>query len=167
VNIILRYALSVSALSIILKLAIFFGGYNFKWPDNYYLYAVFLFMLLGIFLGMRSRIIETNRKISLKNLIKDGCKIASLNAVFLAAFLFIYYKFIDIHYFQQKIQDSMALMDARGDSIEDMMRYYMNAKYFIFAANNVASFALFGYLVLGCIYAILSGILLRRNLSGV
>jgi hypothetical protein len=55
-------------------------------------------------------------------------------------------------------------MDQRGDSIEDMMRYYMNAKHFIFAPNNVASFALFGYLFLGCIYAILSGILLRRNL---
>ncbi len=166
-NTIFKYALTITALAIILKLAIFFGGYNFKWPDDYYLYMVFLIILVGVFLGMRTRIIETNSTISLKQLIKEGCKIAALNAVFFAVFLYVYYSFIDTAYFQHKIQETMALMDQRGDSVEEMMRYYMNAKYFIFAPNNVAYFALFGYLFLGCAYAILSGILLRRNLKQV
>lgn len=159
-----KYAVSAFVLSAALKLAIFYGGYNFQKPDDYYLYAVFMILLLGIFLGMRKRIMETGAKISLKALIKDGCKVAAIFAVLMAGFLLVYYKFIDPGYFNTMIHDKMALLAESGASVEETMQFYLNAKYLFFVPRNVATIALFGYLVLGCVYAVMSGILLRRNL---
>jgi hypothetical protein len=164
VNTSLKYAAGISSVAIILKLIIFLTGNNFTALDDYYIHAVSLLMVFGIFAGMREFMQKCDQKISLKMLMKEGCKIAGLNAVIMSIFLLIYYSYIDTGYFTVKIRQTLSLMAEKGISKEQMKEYYLNAKFLFFAPDKVASFALFGYLVTGCIYAVISGFLLRKNL---
>jgi hypothetical protein len=163
---IFKYAMAVSATAIIFKLAIFLGGYNHQWPDNNYLYIVFLLLLLGIFLGMHEIAAKMGGNISIVQLIKEGCKISGINAITMSGFIYLYYKLIDTKYFTTKINSTMQLLSEKGAGKEELIEYYLNSKYIFFAPDKVASMALFGYMAMGCLYSILCGIILRRRLLG-
>jgi hypothetical protein len=164
VNTSVNYAAAIASVAIILKLIIFLTGSNFTSFDDYYIHVVSLLMIFGIFAGMREYL-KKSAQSSMKLLIKEGCKIAAVNALIMSFFLLLYYSYIDTEYFTVKIRQTLSLMAEKGIGKEQMKEYYLNAKFMFFAPDKVASFALFGYLMTGCIYAVISGFLLRKNFT--
>jgi hypothetical protein len=162
VKTVLKYALAVAALSIILKLIIFLSGLQHQWADNYYVYFVFLIVLAGIFLGMREEKVNAKGLLPIRDLIKAGCQIAGINALLMGAFLYLFYSVIDPEYFKIKMDTTIQLMMQNGTTVEQVRDYIINAS-LIFTTKNVASFALFGYLAMGCFYAVLAGFTLRSK----
>ncbi len=91
-----------------------------------------------------------------------------MNALVMGVFIYVYYNFIDSAYFTEKIRNTLSLMTENNYTKEQMKEYYLNARLLFFAADKVASFTLFGYLLLGCFYAVVSGFVLRKNaVSGI
>ncbi|MDQ3192293.1 MAG: DUF4199 domain-containing protein [Bacteroidota bacterium] len=163
-HLIYKYALAVSFASIILKLIVFITDQQFTVIGEYSTYVIFLFILLAIYLGMRQARNITNNNQSLGENINVGCKIAAINGLVMGAFIYIYYSFIDTGYFTEKIRNTLVLMiQSDNYTIEQMKEYYINARLLFFAPDKVASFTLFGYLLLGCFYAVISGFVIRKK----
>lgn len=99
---------------------------------------------------------------NLRENIHTGCKIAALNALIMSVFIYIYYSYIDTEYFPAKIKSTLLLMKENGYTLEQMLEYSMNARLLFFAPDKVATFTLFGYLLLGGFYAVISGFILRK-----
>ena len=159
---ILKYAIAVSAASIVLKLVIFFAGLQFAAVGTYDIYIIFLLVLIGVFHGMRAAKSASGNIQNLRENIHTGCKIAALNALVMSVFTYIYYRYIDTGYFPEKIKSTLLLMKKNGYSFEQMFEYSMNARLLFFAPDKVATFTLFGYLLLGGFYAVIAGFILRK-----
>jgi hypothetical protein len=157
-----RYSLVISSLYVIIKLVIFQAGWQYQSVDQYSVYVVFLILLAGIYMGMRETL-KAKQQMELKHLIKSGAKIAALSALIMAGFLYVYYTYIDVNYFPKMIQQRLVMMKENGNTPEEAKEYYLTAKYLIFAPDKVATFALFGYLLMGIFYSLISGFLLRRR----
>ena len=120
-----------------------------------------LFILIGIFLGMRETRFRSSNSISLKTSINNGVKISAINAVIMSAFIYIYYTWIDPGFFTHKINEALVLMKSNGNTPEEIKEYILTAK-IIFSPGKLSSFTLFGYLMLGIIYSAVCGLLLQK-----
>jgi hypothetical protein len=159
---VIKYSFGISAVYIILKLVIYHAAWQNHAIDQYSVYLVFLILLAGIYFGMRE-MLKQDPAIDFKNLIKSGSKIAALAAIFIAIFTYAYYTWIDVNYFPERIRHGLLLMKENGNTAEEAKEYYLTAKYLIFAPDKVATFALFGYLLMGIFYSLISCFLLRKR----
>ena len=129
---------------------------------KYYLFAYFLFILVGILFGLKEYIKNDTVGTSIGEKIKVGIKISGLNALLYSAFIFIYYKWIDIRFFASKINKDMLLMKSRNNSPSEIEQYLNTAKNF-FSPSSLFQATLFGFLLIGIIYSILCSMALHKR----
>jgi len=147
---ILNAGVIAGLVSVILKMVYFLGFYPNDDFDMYVRFAYLLAFLLALFLGLRawkgdhldSKLVDD---------VKAGMKVASLYALILAPFTYIYYKWINPEYFQDRMEQAIA---AAQESTPDQVEQVRETVSFIFDAFTHATITLFGLLFIGFLYTL-------------
>jgi hypothetical protein len=152
----IKYALFITLASIIVKLSIYHAGLQHNKIGQLSLLIPILFLLIGLFLGIRAmgKFPEINDEFNaFKHDFKNGIRIAAYNAIFYSIFIYLYYSQIDAGFFHHRITEGLKSLFAQGSSKEQLIIYYQNAQFFLNPTRH-AYFTFFGYLFIGLLYAI-------------
>ncbi len=158
----LKYALFISSASIIWKLSLFIAKAQDTLLGKYYLFAYFLFILLGILFGIKSHQKNNPEGTSLGSKIKSGMKITSLNALFYSAFIFVYYKWIDLSFFNSKIEKDLLLMKSRNNTATEIEQY-LNTTKILYSPSSLFQATLFGFILIGALYSIFCALAMHKK----
>ena len=161
-KLVLKYALFISSFSIIWKLSLFIANAQNTVLGKYYLFAYFLFILVGILFGLKEYIKKHPEGTSIGEKIKVGMKISGLNALLYSAFIFLYYRWIDISFFASKINKDLLLMKSRNNSPSEIEQY-LNTVKILYSPSSLFQATLFGFLLIGIIYSILCSLALHKR----
>lgn len=151
-------AITAGLVSIIFKMIYFIWFYPNDILDNYVRFAYLLVFLLALFFGLRNWK-SNNEGSSLVSDIKSGLKIASIYAIILSAFTYIYYKLINPAYFEERIAKALQLASESG---EDLSKVRDTAS-FIFDAFFHSTITLFGLIAIGFFYTVVLVALFRTK----
>jgi hypothetical protein len=148
-----RFGLIVLLLSIIWKTSLFAFGARDTFMGQYSVMFVMLFMLLGIYLGLEElRKTVFGGKLSFQQGFKSGMMIAFLHSIFYSLFLYVYYAYIDVTFFAEKIEARVAEARAAGNTEESIESFRQSAEQ-ILSPSVQSTFSLVGLLVLSAFYA--------------
>ncbi|MEX2595464.1 MAG: DUF4199 domain-containing protein [Salibacteraceae bacterium] len=130
--------------------------------DMYTRFFYLLCFLLAIFFGFRIWKIQNPHK-PFTDDIKSGMQIVSIFALIIAAFTWIYYKWINPHYFEYKIQQTVnaASNSTPIDGADVDIEQIQHTASLIFNAATHSSLTLFGIIVMGFFYTIIIVMLFR------
>jgi len=145
-------------ISIFLKLLVYTANWQFTDYEKVYLFGNFFVMMWGIYSGIRlfkKNAAETT--VYLADL-KAGMRIASVYALIMSAFIYIYYSQIDTQYFEQKIQERIELTIKQGEDIEQAKKSMEMVSTPFFQST----LTLIGFLILGSFYSAMLAFLIRR-----
>ncbi len=106
------------------------------------------------------RMLSEDARRPFPDLLRDGFRNAALYALLLGAFLLLYYKVIEPHYFADKINDLVSRGVAEGQP-EDVIRPRMEQ---FFTPFNYASMTFFSLLAVGVFNALVIGLLHHKVL---
>lgn len=152
----IKYALFITVASIVVKLAVFHAGLQHEELGRLSLLIPILFLLLGLFLGiieMQKSTDVNNEHIGFKNDAKNGILIATFNAIFYSAFIYLYYSQIDAGFFYYRISEGLKTLFEQGSTKEELINYYKNAHFFLNPSKQ-SYFTFFGYVFMGLLYSI-------------
>lgn len=157
-NPIQNFAITAAVSSVLLKMLYYIQFYPNDDFDMYVRFAYLLFFLLALFLGLRAWK-KKNDPSDFPTDMKSGMKIASIYAIIVSAFTYVYYKFINPNYFEFKIAERMK---AAADSGEDVdLDKIKETASFIFDAFIHSTITLFGLIAIGLFYCIIIVAILR------
>lgn len=153
-----KYGLGAALGGIIVKMSYFLWLYpNDDW-DMYVRFAYLLLFLVALFLGLNS-FKSTNRQSAFTHDVKAGMKTASIFAMVISAFTWVYYKFINPDYFANRIEEVMNAANASVQKPENAI----NTAEFIFNAFTHSTITLFGMMVLGFFYTLILVLVMRAK----
>lgn len=146
------------ALSAAVKLAVF----RSEDPSiqSYPVFAYFLWLLLAII----GRTWNASRKVPnapYRYHAVAGMQVAAIYALLIAAFTYLYYTAIDVDFFANKIADTIAQLEAKGASQKNIKQFMKNART-IYDPFLHSTLVMFGFLILGVIYSLIIGGLVRK-----
>jgi hypothetical protein len=158
-------ALLAASLSIIAKMLYFLFFTGDEDMDMYVRFFYLFCFLAALFLGIRKwKTIHGTAPFTED--IKAGMKIASIYALVISGFTWLYYGKIDQAYFKSKIEervtaakDALVAGDANTTNV-DLEQIEQTAS-FIFNASTHASLTLFGLLVIGFFYTVVISLIFR------
>lgn len=152
----IKYALIITVASIVVKLGVYYAGLQQDEFVRLSLLIPILFLLLGLFLGiieMRKSTNVNDEHIGFKNDVKNGIRIAVLNAIFYSIFIYLYYSQIDTGFFHFRISEGLKTLFEQGSTKGELINYYKNAHFFLNPSKQ-SYFTLFGYIFLGLLYSV-------------
>lgn len=170
----LNIALFASAGAILAKLVLF----QFNAEYQYTVYSNILFLLVAIFFGIRQGMIENNGNTTYLNDVKSGARTAAVFAVIIALFAYVYYSNINPEFLQAKIDERMVLVEnitpqeietlqaegkiAQGLTKEDLINKELENTQNFYSPFFYATLSLIGYLLVGIVYSLFLGLILRN-----
>lgn len=153
-NNITKYAVSSALVAIIARMTYFLVLSPDEDWDMYVRFFYLLLFLLALFLGLRAEKIDQPKSLFTTD-IKTGMKITSVFAIIITGFTFLYYKWINPAYFEDKIQT--ALDASSPDQLENTKRWVE----LIFSAFSHSTLTLVGVIVIGFIYTVVLVAIMR------
>ena len=163
-----------ASIAIIIKIIVFFTGYQYDLQlDVYVMFANLLLLLLTTFISLflYKKSLSAVKSNFLDDL-KYSMKSAVLYAVILSSYTFLHYKIIDTTYLTNRIDDRMKQAEQIDEAkLKTNPKQFSKAQFlikeremanFIFSPFYHASFILFGYIIIGFIYALGITFILRQ-----
>ncbi len=150
INPTLRVAIIMALVAGILRLLVFFSGYSSPELARYVIFMHMFCILLSVFFGIRAS--QTGKKQTtpggdLKSAIKAG----GVYTLISTAFVFIYFKFIDINYFVIKQQELIEAEVKNGGNIDQIREKVEN----FFSLMNYTTVTLLGLMMISFMYSVL------------
>jgi len=145
-------------LSVFLKMLVFSANWQLTELERISIFGNLLVLMTGVYLGIKNFKSTIQEKTSYLQDVKSGMRIASLYALFMSAFVYLYYGFIDRSYFVQKAEQRIELLEQQGIDIEQA-----NASMeLVFTPFFQSTITLMGFILLGSFYAAMIAFLLRK-----
>ena len=144
------------------KLALYLVNLPQEKMAMYTIFMLLLVILVGSFFTVRKfKMISSD--IDMKSLVKAGMKSTTLFAVFMGIFVFIYYSYIDTHYFPDLIADRIELAKAAAVENPDInLENVQKMGEMWFSPKTHATITLFGLTVAGAIYSFFISLFMRK-----
>ncbi|PCJ86992.1 MAG: hypothetical protein COA57_05290 [Flavobacteriales bacterium] len=176
----LKFALVFASLSILLKLGLFTANILPKSDGTFYLIAVnLMFILLAVFFSINKARVKLNgMPRSVASYAKEGMKSAAVFALTMALFGYIYYQYIDADYLPNMIEQRIAAAEnadfeqLQKDNLqfskitkEEFIHAQKEQAQTILSPFSQGTFTLFGYLLIGVVYSLLTAFLMRKVLK--
>lgn len=157
-NTITKFALPAALVAIILKMSYFIWLAPDESWDMYVRFGYLLVFLLALFLGLRD-FKSTNKRSDFAKDVKEGMKVTSVFSIIVSSFTWLYYKWINPAYFENRIAElnSIPLME------EKQAENVKNTAEFIFNAFTHSTITLFGLMVLGFVYTLVLVMIMRAK----
>lgn len=152
----------MTVVAITAKLLFFLANLEQEQMAMFTIFANLLIILVGTFFAVRHYRIN-NQERDFKSEVKAGMKSATLFALFLSIFLWIYYAQIDTHYFPMLIEDRVAMaMEAAKDNPDISIENVRRTGEAWFNPSTHSTLTLFGLTITGAIYSLLVVVLMRK-----
>lgn len=151
-------AIRMTAVSVFLKMLVFTMNWQQTNYEKVYFFANVFILMSGIFFGIRNFKKSEPAKTEFIADFKAGMKVAALYSIFMAAFVFIYYKIIDVEYFINKLEMQLEL--ARENNMNLQNAREMGE--FALSAFFQSTVTLVGFLILGSFYSGILAFLMRK-----
>ncbi len=149
-----RYPIAAFILSVVAKLGYFYFMVEDEDIDVGVRFAYLLFFLIALVVGLATWK-QSNPRSKFTEDVKTGMKIASVYAILLSAFTWIYYSWINPAYFAGKINEAV------GAASEETLEQVQSTASFIFDPFTHSTITLFGTVVIGFFYVLVLTLLLR------
>ena len=154
----LRIAGYMTVVAIIAKLLFFLLNLPQQTMAISAMFTNLLVVLVGSFFAVRHYKIS-NATSNIKSEIKAGMRSTTMFALFISLFVYIYYSYIDTHYFPNMIAERVALAAENPEVDLDQVR---TTGEMLFSPKIHASITLFGLTIIGAIYSIVLALLMRK-----
>lgn len=148
-------------ISIVLKLFVFITSNQFTDIGQVAVFGNIFFLLTGIFLGIRLFKKTQLSKETASSFIDDfkaGMKVAALYSVMMAAFVYIYYSFIDISYFDIKLAKQIEMAQEQNMNLEQIK----TTGEMVLSPFFQTTITLIGFILLGSFYSSILAFLMRK-----
>ncbi len=126
--------------------------------EKIYLFGNFFVMMWGIYSGIRLFKKNAKEKTVYLTDLKAGMRIASVYALLMSAFVYLYHSQIDTQYFELKMEERIELTIEQGADIEQAKK----SMEMVFTPFFQSTITLIGFLILGSFYASMLAFLVRR-----
>ena len=159
VNPTLKVAIILALTAGVIRLLTFFGGFSSPNVAKYVIFGHMLCILLSIFFGIRYS--QQGKETTPGGDLKSGIKAGGVYTLISTAFVYIYFRFIDINYFAIKQQELIEAEVKRGgniDQIKDKVESF-------FSLMNYTTVTLLGLMMITFLYAVLVVVLDRYFLN--
>jgi len=150
-------AIAAFALSVIAKMLYYIRLAPNEEFDMYVRFFYLLVFLLALFIGIQNRMKSFD--FSFTEGLKQGMRIASFYALLLAAFTWVYYRWIDTSYFQVRIQE---VRESAAQANAEQMDAIMSNAEIIFSPSTHSTLTLLGLMCIGFIYSIILSLIIRK-----
>lgn len=148
----LKFAFYFVMIACIIRMVLFYGGLITPKTGQYVIFMHMLFILLSIFFAIRnSGSMLKPKEARLGHELKASVKAGGLYSVLTTAFVFIYYKAIDVNYFILKQQELIS--EASKDPGADVEQVKKSVESF-FSLMNYCTVTLLGLMLLTFVYGI-------------
>lgn len=144
--------------SIALKLGVFLSKLQFTNYERAALFANVFILMTGIFIGIRLFKRMASTPTSFLSDVKAGMRVAAMYAVFMCAFVYIYYSYIDANYFDLRLESQLALVEENGGDVEQARQ----GGKFVLSPFFQSTITLIGFLILGTFYASILTFFMRK-----
>lgn len=145
-------------LSVLLKLAVFFSATQFETFGRFAIFGNIFFLLLGIFFGLRLHKQKVLSKSSYLEDFKAGMRVAAYYALFMSAFVFLYYNYIDPDYFEIRLAKQLEIARENQMDLEQVKK----TGAFFLSPFFQTTISLLGFLLLGSFYSAILAFLMRK-----
>lgn len=150
---------SMLAISILFKMAVYFNGLQGETFDQIGRFANIFVLMTGVFFAIRLFKSQEEKPTAYLDDFKAGMRISALYALGMAAFLYLYYEFIDPQYFDLYMKGSESSdLELEGEELEKAQETIAFAK----SAYFNSTISLIGFLILGSFYSALIAFLVRK-----
>ncbi len=149
------------AVSMLLKMLVYAGGYQFSNVEYVYFFGNPFIIMVGIFLGIRLFKKQMPEKTTFIADVKSGMKVASMYAVLMSLFVYIYYSYIDSAYFEIKLGNQLELMVENGATPQNLKKARETGEFFL-SAYFMSTVTLVGFIILGTFYSSLITFFIRK-----
>ncbi len=148
-----KFASLFAASASIFRLIAFYGGLVTPETGKYVIFMHMLFILLAVFLTIRTNRIEgVDERKSMGHDIKTGFKAGGLYSVLTVAFVFIYFKYVDVNYFVFKQQELVG-SQLKNDPSIDPVKAKASVESF-FSLMNYCTVTLLALIVISFLYTV-------------
>jgi hypothetical protein len=154
-------ALYASILSIIAKMSYFIWLAPSEDWSMYTRFFYLLCFLAALFFGLRTWKLQQGQG-DFAGDMKTSMKIASIYALVISSFTWLYYKWIDPSYFEGRRAEAISSAASSGAD-ETQLENVTNTVAFIFDPFTHATITLFGYIAIGLFYSIVVVLLFRAR----
>jgi len=161
VNPTLRVAIILALTAGIIRLVAFFGGFASPNMSKYVMFMHMLFILFSVFFGIRSS--QSGKQTTPGADLKAAIKAGGVYTVISTAFVFIYFRFIDINYFVLKQQELIEAEVKRGGNINQIKEKVEN----FFSLMNYSTITLLGLMMIVFLYSVMVVLLDRYVLNRI
>jgi len=152
----------MTAAAIAAKLILFLADLPQEQMAMFTIFVNLFIVLVGSFFTVRKFKMITSPS-DMKSDVKAGMKTTTLFALFMSVFVFIYYNYVDTHYFPQLIADRVELAtDAAVDNPDINLENVQKMGEVWFSPRTHATVTLFGLTITGAIYSFLIALLMRK-----
>ena len=114
--------------------------------------------MAGIFFGIRLNKMQATEKTSFVLDFKAGMRVASTYAIFMCAFVYLYYAVIDPSYFDSKLAAQLSLAAENGLDVENAKK----TGEFVLSPFFQSTITLLGFILLGTFYSSILTFLMRK-----
>jgi amino acid transporter len=144
--------------SVFLKMLIYSLDYQFSWYERVAVFGNVFVLMSGVFFGIRLFKRQQSGKTSFLQDLKAGMRITALYALFMTAFVYVYYNWIDASYFAEKLQNQLRLAEENGMDLANVKR----TGEFVLSPFFQSTVTLVGFLLLGSFYSAMITFLVRK-----
>lgn len=150
---------SMLAISILFKMMVFFNDLQGEPFDRIGRFANIFVLMSGVFFAIRLFKSQEEKATEYLDDFKAGMRIAALYAIAMAAFLYLYYEFIDPTYFESyPLGAEEKTKEMAGEELAKAKETLEFAK----SAYFNSTISLLGFLLLGSFYSALIAFLVRK-----
>ena len=150
------YAVAFAVVGMGCRMLVFMLGLEMTWSTQLY----FLFLLLAIFFGVREYF-RANVSSNFVQLFKYGAQIGALFSLLVSVFTYIFYRFIDVFFFQEMIDERMANINNAEATAQQIENYRSNLE-MVFNANTQSMVTLISFVMLGLTYSAIVSVILSK-----
>jgi len=144
--------------SVLLKMLIFSMNLQFTNYEKVALFGNIFILMAGIFFGIRLFKTQAGEKTSFVADFKAGMRVASTYAIFMCAFVYLYYSIIDPTYFDSKLAAQLTLAEGNGMDVENARQ----TGKFVLSPFFQSTITLIGFILLGTFYSSILPFLMRK-----
>ncbi|MCB0802308.1 MAG: DUF4199 domain-containing protein [Flavobacteriales bacterium] len=149
------------AISMLMKMLVFAGGYQFTDYEKIYFFGNLFIIMVGTFLGIRLfKNIHVEKTTFLAD-VKAGMKVAGMYAVLMSFFVYVYYTYIDVDYFEIKLSRQLELM-AESGADKLALNQARKTGGFVLSPYFQSTVTLILYLLFGSFYASIITFFVRK-----
>jgi hypothetical protein len=150
------------AISMLLKMLVFAGGYQFTGYEKIYFFGNLFVLMIGIFMGIRLFKDHSEGITTFLADAKSGMKVAGMYSVLMSLFVYVYYTYIDPAYFEIKLADQMELMSGKEGITAQALKKAKETGQFVLSPYFQSTVTLILFLLFGTFYSALITFFVRK-----